>query len=154
MATIAEAAIGGLGVVAGEVLGKKVRGGLQGVVTTKANVSTGLPGLGTTVGAAIAGTIAHGMMPKKFRGGAFGDAVVLGLWAEAINFGLALTPVAGYLSAFPQRPALRIVDRRALGAYTRPGQLNAWARGTGTTFGAYTRAMGVPSNAGMGGTGY
>lgn len=152
--TVAEAAVGGLGVVAGEVLGKKIRGGLQGVVTTKANVSTGLPGLATTVGAAVAGTIVHGMLPKKFRGGAFGDAAVLGLWAEAINFGLALTPAAPYLSAFPPRPALRIVDRRQLAAYAKRGALRAFPDATGTTFGSYTRAMGVPSNAGMGGAGY
>ena len=153
--TVAEAAVGGLGVVLGETLARKARGGLQGVVTTKANVSTGLPGLGTTVGAAIAGTIVHGMIPKKFRGGAFGDAAVLGLWAEAISFGLALTPAAPYLSAFPQRPALRIVDRTKFAAYARSrGNLRAFPVDTGTTFGAYTRAMGVPSNAGMGGTGY
>lgn len=126
------------------------------MVTTKANVSTGLPGLGTTVGAAIAGTIIHGMLPKKFRGGAFGDAAVLGLWAEAINFGIALTPAAPFMAAFPPAtPPLRIVDRRQLAAYARSrGNLRAFPQDTGTTFGAYTRAMGVPSSAGMGGAGY
>lgn len=145
-------AVGGVGVVAGQTIARKVRGGLQGVVTTKANVSTGLPGLATTAGAALALSAVHAMMtPSKYR--SFGEAVVLGAWAEAINFGLALTPVAPYLSAFPPRPALRVIDPRRFGGYARRG-LGAPAFGTSTTFGAYTRAMGVPTNAGMGGAGY
>lgn len=146
----------GVAVAAGQVLARKARGGLQGVVTTSANVSTGLPGLATTTGAAIAGTIAHHMFtPARHR--ALGDFVVAGLWAEAVNFGLALTPVAPYLSAFPPRPALRIIDNSPRGAIA--GKLSAYARAQrglsaysrgGATFGAYTRTVGVPVNAGTG----
>jgi hypothetical protein len=149
----------GVAVAGGQLLARKARGGLQGVVTTKANVSTGLPGLATTAGAALAGTIAHMMLtPAKHR--ALGDFVVAGMWAEAVNFGLALTPAAPYLSAFPPRsPALRIIDNsprgaRNLGAYHRQaGRLSAYSRG-GATFGAYTRQMGVPVSAGSGPVGY
>lgn len=149
----------GFAVAGGGLLARKARGGLQGVVTTKANVSTGLPGLATTAGAALAGTIAHVMLtPAKHR--ALGDFVIAGMWAEAVNFGLALTPVAPYLSAFPPRsPALRIIDNspagaRRLGAYNRGGnRLSAYSRGGGN-LGAYTRAMGVPTNAGSGSVGY
>lgn len=155
MAVVGSAAAKGLGVVAGQVVARKIRGALQGVVTTKVNVSTGLPGLATTLGAAVVGAIAHShFTPPKHKG--IGEAVVVGMFAEAINFGLALTPAAPYLSAYPPRPAVRIV------APARGGRFNAWARGalpgapmsTGTRFGAYARSVGVPAGAGMGGTGY
>ena len=147
----------GFGVVTGGVLARKARGGLQGVVTTNANVSTGLPGLATTTAAAIAGTVANHMFtPARHR--ELGDYVVAGMWAEAITFGLALTPVAPYLSAFPPRNPLRIIDNSPtsrLSAYARAGggRLSAYSRG-GATFGAYTRTVGVPVSAGNGSAGY
>jgi hypothetical protein len=149
----------GFAVAGGQLLARKARGGLQGVVTTKANVSTGLPGLATTAAAALAGTIAHQMFtPARHR--AFGEFVVAGMWAEAVNFGLALTPAAPYLSAFPPRAnALRVIDNsprgaRSLSAYARSGgRLSAYSRG-GATFGAYTRSVGVPVSAGNGSAGY
>jgi hypothetical protein len=150
---VGSAAAKGLGVVGGQVLARKVRGGLQGVLTTNVNVSTGLPGLATTLGAAVLGALAHAhFTPAKHRG--IGDAVVVGMFAEAINFGLALTPAAPYLSAYAPRPIVRVVPtNRRLAAYPR-GALPASNSASATRFGAYARSMGGAPGAGMGGTGY
>ena len=140
-------AVGGVAISVGQLAARKARGALQGALGAKANVSTGLPGLATTTGAAIALALASTMIPRKHKG--LAEFVVAGAFSEAVNFGLAMTPVAPYLGAFPPKPTLRVVDRK-LGAYNA----RALSRGGGAGLGAFTRAMGVPANAGMGGTGY
>ena len=141
-------AVGGVAVSVGRLAARKARGALQGALGAKANVSTGLPGLATTVGAAVALTVATTLLPKKHK--TLGELAVAGAFSEAVDFGLAMTPIAPYLGAFPKAP-LRIVDnRRNLAGYNR----RALNPGASAGLGGYTRAMGVPAGAGMGGSGF
>jgi len=112
----------GFAVVGGQVVTRKIRGAAQGIVPATTNVSTGLPGVATTAGAALAITVLAAMLtPPKYRRAA--EFVVAGAWSEAINCGLAQTPIAPYLSAFS--PTRRSIVR----GYVQPARVRgvqAW----------------------------
>lgn len=137
-----QGAINGAGVVVGETLGRKIRGAVQGMLPADVNVSTGLPGLATSAAASLAITAAASLFtPARYR--KFGEFITAGAWAETINQALAQTPVAKYLSAYPQSLRLAGASRVRGGVRAYP-QLPA--RGG---VAAYPRMAGVPAVAGL-----
>ncbi len=137
-----QGAINGAGVVVGETLGRKIRGGVQGMLPADVNVSSGLPGLATSAAVSLAVTAAASMFtPARYR--KFGEFVVAGAWAETINQALAQTPVAKYLSAYPS-PLRLAGGARVRGAVRAYPQLPARSG-----VAAYPRMAGVPAVAGL-----
>jgi hypothetical protein len=125
LGSIFEESVAGVGrgfaVVSGQVVARKIKGAAQGILPATTNVSTGLPGIATTAGAAVAITVLVALLaPPKYK--RVGEFVIAGAWSEAINCGLAQTPIAPYLSAFPMR-------RSPVRGYVQPAHagMSAWA---------------------------
>ena len=125
------AGVAGLGVVAGQVAVRKIRGAVQGMLPATTNVSTGWQGVAAALGAAVVVTgVVTLAVPAKYRN--IARAVAAGAMSEAANQALAQTPVAPYLSAFPTRaPVIRVAppvgsraalkNRTSLAAFPRRG---------------------------------
>lgn len=98
---------GGL-VVLGQVAARKIRGAAQGVLPATTNVSSGMAGVVTSLVAAVGVSIATHFVPKRLLSTARAAHVVAGAFSEAWNQGIAQTPLAPYMSAFPRPTVVRI----------------------------------------------
>ncbi len=142
----------GSAVVVGQTIARKVRGAVQGMLPASINVSTGLGQVGVSLAAAVGTTVAVGFLPSSFR--RFGPFIVAGAFSETINAALAQTPIAPYLSAFPNRRVVRVgpgangAQGRAVAA-ANGGRVSAWPRALAGNLSAYPRNAGMPMNAGV-----
>lgn len=113
----------GVAIVGGQVAARKIRGAVTGMLpaATQLEVASGMGYVALSLVSAIAVSIAA----KKFIPGQ-ARMIAGGAFSEAINAGIAQTPVAPYLGAFaPVRRIVPPITRRAGG---RPG-VNAWPGG-------------------------
>lgn len=119
----------GASVVGGQIAARKIRGAVTGMLPaeTQASLKTGVGYVALSIASAIGVAIgARKLLPAQAR------FLAAGAFSEAINAGLAQTPVAPYLGAFaPPRRVLptRTAGSRGVSAWPMagaPAGLGAW----------------------------
>jgi hypothetical protein len=91
----------GSAVFAGQVVARKVRGAVTGMLPANAQaaIATGAGQVALAIASAVVTTLGA----KQFVPQGYKRLVAAGAFSEAINAVVAQTPVAGFLSAFPAR---------------------------------------------------
>lgn len=121
----------GLGVVAGQVVTRKISSAAAAMLPAPAAGSAveKIQNIGLRLGAAAL----TAFLARKFAPRGLAAFVAAGAFGEAINWGLAQTPVAPFLGALPARRALPL-------PMTRVGRVAAWPRSLPAGVGAWPKA--------------
>lgn len=132
----------GATVVGGQVIARKIRGAITGMLPASAQtaVKSGAGYVALTIGSAIAVSLAaRKFLPAQAR------MAAAGAFSEAINAALAQTPIAPYLGAFGPRRIVPVAGRRpGVSAWPQPRAVAA-----GVSAWPQPRVVGMPANAGM-----
>lgn len=142
MGQVMEGLQDGAAVVAGQVIARKLATGVAAMVPAPSSASIQKV---QYVGLRLAAAVGISVMARKFAP-KYSRMMAAGAFSEAINAGLAQTPIAPFLAAIPRRrnPAMGALPRRAAA-----GRIAAWPTAipaARTGVGAWARRTpGMPS---------